>query len=84
MPSWIVWRVLAYRLTPRGTDARIQDVTPFDVQYHFTLVAIAVPTNITHVQGAIACAAKLGVNANAGCGGHSYASFGFRGERTAT
>ncbi|OIW29381.1 FAD-binding domain-containing protein [Coniochaeta ligniaria NRRL 30616] len=63
-----------------GTDDWKQDAAPFNLQLNFTPVAIAVPTNVKQIQDAVACAAKLGVKANAKCGGHSYASFGLGGE----
>lgn len=63
-----------------GTDDWKLDVAPFNLQLNFTPVAIAVPTKVKHIQDAVACAAKLGVKANAKCGGHSYASFGLGGE----
>jgi FAD/FMN-containing dehydrogenase len=63
-----------------GTDDWKLDVAPFNLQLNFTPVAIAVPTNVKHIQDAVACAAKLGVKANAKSGGHSYASFGLGGE----
>jgi FAD/FMN-containing dehydrogenase len=63
-----------------GKDDWKLDVASFNLQLNFTPMAIAVPTSIEHIQGAVACAAKLGVKANAKCGGHSYASFGLGGE----
>jgi FAD/FMN-containing dehydrogenase len=63
-----------------GTDDWKLDVAPFNLQLNFTPVAIAVPATVQHIQDAVACAAKLGVKANAKCGGHSYASFGLGGE----
>jgi FAD/FMN-containing dehydrogenase len=63
-----------------GTDDWRLDVAPFNLQLNYTPVAIAVPNNIKHIQDAVACAAKLGVKANAKGGGHSYASFGLGGE----
>jgi len=63
-----------------GTDEWKLDVAPFNLELNYTPVAIAVPANVKHIQDAVACAAKLGVKANAKCGGHSYASFGLGGE----
>ncbi|KAB5576093.1 hypothetical protein GE09DRAFT_615021 [Coniochaeta sp. 2T2.1] len=63
-----------------GTEEWKLDAAPFNLQLNFTPVAIAVPANTKHIQDAVACAAKLGVKANAKCGGHSYASFGLGGE----
>ena len=63
-----------------GTDEWRLDAAPFNLMLNFTPVAIAVPANTRHIQDAVACAAKLGVKANAKCGGHSYASFGLGGE----
>jgi FAD/FMN-containing dehydrogenase len=65
--------------SPGSSDWAI-DVAPFNLQLNYTPIAIAVPTTVEHIKGAVACAAKLGVKANAKCGGHSYASFGFGGE----
>ncbi|KAK1779908.1 hypothetical protein QBC45DRAFT_450583 [Copromyces sp. CBS 386.78] len=42
--------------------------------------AIAVPTTVRPIQDAVAYASKIGVKANAKCGGHSYGSFGLGGE----
>ncbi|KAK4191294.1 putative reticuline oxidase precursor, partial [Podospora australis] len=63
-----------------GTADWKLDAAPFNLRLNFTPVAIAVPRNAKHVQDAVACAAKLGIKANAKCGGHSYASFGLGGE----
>ncbi|KAK1756959.1 putative FAD-linked oxidoreductase YvdP [Echria macrotheca] len=63
-----------------GTSDWKLDAAPYNLRLNYTPVAIAVPTTAAHVQGAIACAAKLGVKANAKCGGHSYGSFGLGGE----
>ncbi|KAK3366153.1 hypothetical protein B0T24DRAFT_414925 [Lasiosphaeria ovina] len=63
-----------------GTDDWKLDVAPYNLRLNFTPVGIAVPTTPKHVQDAVACAAKLGVKANAKCGGHSYGSFGLGGE----
>ncbi|KAK3686117.1 hypothetical protein B0T22DRAFT_430321 [Podospora appendiculata] len=56
------------------------DVAPFNLRLNFTPVGIAVPTTPKQVQDAVVCAAKLGIKANAKCGGHSYGSFGLGGE----
>ena len=56
------------------------DASPYNLRLNFTPVAISVPTAAEHVQNTIACAVKLGVRANAKCGGHSYGSFGLGGE----
>lgn len=56
------------------------DASPFNLRLNYTPVAIAVPTEVKHIQDAVACGAKLGVKTNAKCGGHSYASFGLGGE----
>ncbi|KAK0636431.1 hypothetical protein B0T17DRAFT_571289 [Bombardia bombarda] len=56
------------------------DAAPFNLRLNFTPVGIAVPATVKHVQDAVSCAAKLGVKANAKCGGHSYGSFGLGGE----
>ncbi|KAK4226384.1 putative reticuline oxidase precursor [Podospora fimiseda] len=65
--------------TPGSADWKL-DAAPFNLRLNFTPVAIAVPTTPKHVQDAVACAAQLGIKANAKCGGHSYASFGLGGE----
>jgi FAD/FMN-containing dehydrogenase len=62
-----------------STDWQL-DVAPYNLQLNYTPVGIAVPTTIKHIQDAVMCAAKLGLKANAKCGGHSYASFGLGGE----
>ncbi|KAK4158757.1 putative reticuline oxidase precursor [Cladorrhinum sp. PSN259] len=64
---------------PGSADWKL-DAAPFNLRLNFTPVAIAVPTTPKHVQDAVACAAQLGIKANAKCGGHSYASFGLGGE----
>lgn len=64
---------------PGTTDWKL-DAAPFNLRLNFTPVAIAVPRTAKHVQDAVACAAQLGIKANAKCGGHSYASFGLGGE----
>ncbi|KAK3326201.1 hypothetical protein B0H66DRAFT_471750 [Apodospora peruviana] len=56
------------------------DAAPFNLRLNFTPVGIVVPTTPQHVRDAVACAAKIGVKANAKCGGHSYGSFGLGGE----
>lgn len=62
-----------------GSDDYKLDMSPFNLRLNYTPVAIAVPTTVQHIQNAVACAAKLGVKANAKGGGHSYASFGLGG-----
>jgi len=64
----------------RGSEDWQLDAAPFNLRLNFTPVAIAVPTTVKHVQDAVACSAKLGLKANAKCGGHSYGSFGLGGE----
>jgi FAD/FMN-containing dehydrogenase len=56
------------------------DVAPYNTRLTYTPIAIAVPTNIEHIQAAISCAVKIGVKVNAKSGGHSYASLGLGGE----
>ena len=63
-----------------GSTDWMLDAAPFNLQLNFTPIGIAVPTTVQHIQDAVACAAKLGVKANAKCGGHSYGSFGLGGE----
>ena len=63
-----------------GSEEWGQDAAPFNLRLNYTPAAIAVPTDVKHIQDAVACAAKLGVKTNAKCGGHSYASFGLGGE----
>jgi FAD/FMN-containing dehydrogenase len=64
---------------PGTTDWKL-DASPYNLRLNYTPVAISVPTSREHVQNAVACAAKLGIRANAKCGGHSYGSFGLGGE----
>jgi hypothetical protein len=64
----------------RGSRAWSQDVAPFNLRLPFKPVAIAVPTTIGHIQGAVACTAKLGLKASPKGGGHSYASLGLGGQ----
>lgn len=66
--------------TAPGTNDWKLDASPYNLRLNYTPVAIAVPTTAKHVQDTVACAAKLGVKANAKCGGHSYGSFGLGGE----
>ncbi|KAL7624872.1 hypothetical protein AAE478_004086 [Parahypoxylon ruwenzoriense] len=68
------------RLDEVGSDDYNRDVTPFNKRLAFTPAAIAVPTTVEQIQGAIACGAKLGYKVTAKCGGHSYASLGLGGE----
>ena len=63
-----------------GSSEWAVDVAPFNLRLNYTPIGIAVPTTVQHIQDAVACAAKLGIKANAKCGGHSYASFGLGGE----
>ncbi|KAK3356883.1 hypothetical protein B0T25DRAFT_497640 [Lasiosphaeria hispida] len=56
------------------------DVRPFNRRLAYTPIAIAVPTTVEHIQGAVLCAAKVGVKITPKSGGHSYASFGLGGE----
>ncbi|KAK0709174.1 hypothetical protein B0T26DRAFT_720658 [Lasiosphaeria miniovina] len=64
----------------RGSNDWTSDVRPFNQRLPYTPVAIAVPTSVEHVQGAVSCAAKVGLKVNPKSGGHSYASFGLGGE----
>lgn len=57
-----------------------RDALPFNARLPYTPAAIAVPTTIAQIQGAVRCAAKSGLKATAKSGGHSYASFGLGGE----
>ncbi|KAI5865287.1 putative glucooligosaccharide oxidase [Durotheca rogersii] len=68
------------RLDEVGSDDYNRDVTPFNKRLAFRPAAIAVPTTVGQIQGAIACGAKLGYKVSAKCGGHSYASLGLGGE----
>lgn len=63
-----------------GTPDWKLDASPYNLRLNFTPVGIAVPTTTKHIQDTVACAVKLGVKANAKCGGHSYGSFGLGGE----
>lgn len=56
------------------------DVSPFNLRLSYTPVGIVVPSTVQHIQDAVACAARIGIKANAKCGGHSYGSFGLGGE----
>lgn len=64
----------------QGSQDWRDDVNPFNQRLKYTPVAIAVPTTVEHVQGAVSCAAKLGIKVSPKSGGHSYASFGLGGE----
>ncbi|EAA29277.3 Glucooligosaccharide oxidase [Neurospora crassa] len=64
----------------QGSSEWRTDVNPFNQRLPYTPVAIAVPTTIEHIQGAVSCATKLGIKVTPKSGGHSYASFGLGGE----
>ncbi|KAK3350483.1 hypothetical protein B0H65DRAFT_506096 [Neurospora tetraspora] len=64
----------------RGSNDWKLDAAPYNLRPNFTPVAIAVPTTVKNIQDAVVCASKIGVKANAKCGGHSYGSFGLGGE----
>ncbi|OTB02634.1 putative glucooligosaccharide oxidase [Hypoxylon sp. CI-4A] len=63
-----------------GSDDYNRDITPFNQRLQFTPAAIAAPTTVEQIQGAVACGARLGYKVTAKCGGHSYASLGLGGE----
>ena len=65
---------------PVGSSEWKLDAAPYNLRLNFTPVAIAVPSTTKHIQDSVACAAQLGIKANAKCGGHSYGSFGLGGE----
>ncbi|KAI0123962.1 hypothetical protein BJ170DRAFT_67925 [Xylariales sp. AK1849] len=56
------------------------DAAPYNPRLTYTPVAIAVPTEVEHIQAAVSCAAQVGLKVSAKSGGHSYASLGFGGE----
>ncbi|KAK4211998.1 glucooligosaccharide oxidase [Rhypophila decipiens] len=64
----------------QGSQEWKNDVNPFNQRLPYTPVAIAVPTSVQHIQGAVSCAAKVGIKVSPKSGGHSYASFGLGGE----
>ncbi|KAK3952252.1 glucooligosaccharide oxidase [Pseudoneurospora amorphoporcata] len=64
----------------QGSSDWRADVNPFNQRLPYTPVAIAVPTAVQHIQGAVSCATKLGIKVTPKSGGHSYASFGLGGE----
>jgi len=64
----------------QGSSDWNTDILPFNQRLPFTPAAIAVPTSIPHVQGAIACGTQFGYKINAKGGGHSYASHSLGGE----
>ena len=57
-----------------------QDVAPFNERLPYTPIAIAVPTTIGQIQGAVSCGSQQGLKVSPKCGGHSYASLGLGGE----
>jgi len=57
-----------------------QAIKPFNLRLPFTPVAVAQPTTTQHVQDAVACGVKLGLQVNPKGGGHSYASHSLGGE----
>lgn len=67
------------QLTP-GTADFTQAIKPFNLRLPFTPVAVAQPTTTQHVQDAVACGVKLGLQVTPKGGGHSYASHGIGGE----
>jgi FAD/FMN-containing dehydrogenase len=64
----------------KGSTAYTQDITPFNGRLSYTPIALAVPTTIAQIQGAVQCGAKVGVKVTPKGGGHSYASFSLGGE----
>ncbi|KAI1097783.1 putative glucooligosaccharide oxidase [Jackrogersella minutella] len=63
-----------------GSDDYNRDITPFNKRLEFLPAAIAAPTTVEQIKGAVACGSKLGYKVTAKCGGHSYASLGLGGE----
>ncbi|KAH9985513.1 putative glucooligosaccharide oxidase [Xylariaceae sp. FL0662B] len=63
-----------------GSEDWERDSTPFNKRLQFAPAAIAVPTTVEQIQGAIACGAQLGFKVTPKSGGHSYASLGLGGE----
>ncbi|KAI0023016.1 carbohydrate oxidase from Microdochium Nivale in complex with substrate analogue [Xylariomycetidae sp. FL0641] len=66
--------------TPSPSDGWARDAAPFNLRLAYAPAAIAVPTSVAHIQGAVRCGAALGVKVTAKAGGHSYASLGLGGE----
>jgi FAD/FMN-containing dehydrogenase len=64
----------------KGSQDWNDDVRPFNLRLQYTPAAIVVATDVKHIQGAVQCAAKLGLKINPKSGGHSYGSFGLGGE----
>jgi FAD/FMN-containing dehydrogenase len=64
----------------QGSSGWNTETTPFNSRLPYTPAAVVIPTNVTHVQSAVSCAAQAGVKVSAKGGGHSYASFGLGGE----
>jgi hypothetical protein len=67
------------QLTP-GTANFTQAIKPFNLRLPYTPVAVAQPTTTQHVQDAVACGVKLGIQVTPKGGGHSYASHSLGGE----
>ncbi|PVH99130.1 Glucooligosaccharide oxidase [Periconia macrospinosa] len=57
-----------------------QSVKPFNLRVTFKPAAYTVPTTVKHVQDAVACGAKSGIQVTPKSGGHSYGSHGLGGE----
>ncbi|CAI6340403.1 unnamed protein product [Periconia digitata] len=57
-----------------------QSVKPFNLRVNFKPVAYSVPTTVKHIQDAVSCGAKNGIQVTPKSGGHSYGSHGLGGE----
>lgn len=64
----------------QGSSDWNTDILPFNQRLPFTPAAIAVPTTVPQVQGAVTCGVQFGYKINAKGGGHSYASHSLGGE----
>jgi FAD/FMN-containing dehydrogenase len=63
-----------------GTKNYTQAVKPFNLRLPFQPAAYVVPETVQHVQDAVSCGAKNGVQVTAKSGGHSYGAHGLGGE----
>lgn len=63
-----------------GSSNWTADVKPFNSRLPYTPSAVAVPTTIAQIQGAVDCGRESEVKVSAKGGGHSYASSGLGGE----
>ncbi|CZR66617.1 related to reticuline oxidase precursor; berberine bridge enzyme [Phialocephala subalpina] len=63
-----------------GSSNFTADIIPYNLRLNYTPIAVAVPSTVPQVQGAVLCAVNLGVKVNPKSGGHSYASHSLGGE----